>query len=584
MTDSNTYSTADSLRFISDRRRPRIAAVAATAFVGGTIEAIFLITITQVAFAITDDSLIFENSVLPAMSVGEALVASTFIIIVRLCVSAAASAQGAYISARSVAEVRSKLSAAYLAADWPTQQSQPAGSLQQLLGGYSSNAAGLVQGLIQSLVSGANLTAMLVLAVIVDPISALAVIVIGGCLAAILRPVRQAVRRRATHEARLGWAYASTSHEVSQIGLELNVFGIQNAALARIEGHIGELERAGRRVGLARNLLTPVYSSLAYLAIVAALFFTNSSGSADISAVGAGVLVMLRSLGYAQALQSSSTAVLSNAPAVSELQTVLDDLHRGRRHAGQERTDEIWPISVNRLDFAYSSDAPVLRDVSFQLAPREIVGLVGPSGSGKSTLVELLLGLRQPASGSITAAGSNLTQLNNDLWTRAVTFVPQRTHIIQGSIADNIRFLRDDVSEEQIRSAARQANIFDEVTAFPEGFDRMLGGGSSAQLSGGQAQRIAIARALVETPQLLILDEPTSALDAVSEVAVRKTLSGLRDQTSILIVAHRQSTLEICDRLLRLKNGQLEEFEAADLEHLTDLAPLTSEPASDSDG
>ncbi len=135
----------------------------------------------------------------------------------------------------------------------------------------------------------------------------------------------------------------------------------------------------------------------------------------------------------------------------------------------------------------------------------------------------MLLGLREPTSGLVLADGRDIRVLSRAEWARRVTFVPQDAHLIAGTIADNIRFLRDDVTQDEIERAARLANLHDDVTGFADGYDRQVGERGS-HLSGGQQQRLIIARALVEHPDVLILDEPTSALDVRSEHLIRQTL------------------------------------------------------------
>ena len=187
----------------------------------------------------------------------------------------------------------------------------------------------------------------------------------------------------------------------------------------------------------------------------------------------------------------------------------------------------------------------------------------GPPGSGKSTLVQLLLGLREPISGSVLSNGRDIRVLSRAEWARKVTFVPQDAHLIAGTISDNIRFLRDNVSQDEIEQAARLANLHDDVSAFPDGYDRQVGERGS-HLSGGQQQRLIIARALVEHPDVLILDEPTSSLDVRSEHLIRQTLDRLRDDMTIIIIAHRLSTLDSCDRLMVIHEGELKAFDTPD--------------------
>ena len=145
-------------------------------------------------------------------------------------------------------------------------------------------------------------------------------------------------------------------------------------------------------------------------------------------------------------------------------------------------------------------------------------------------------------------------------WARKVTFVPQQAHLVAGTVADNIRFFRDDVSDEQVAEAARLANLHDEVLAMVDGYDRQVGEQGS-HLSGGQQQRLIIARALVEDPDVLILDEPTSSLDVRSESLIRKTLDQLRERMTVIIIAHRLSTLDICDRIMVIQDGELKAFD-----------------------
>ena len=158
------------------------------------------------------------------------------------------------------------------------------------------------------------------------------------------------------------------------------------------------------------------------------------------------------------------------------------------------------------------------------------------------------------------ADGRDIRVLARTEWARKVTFVPQQAHLIAGTVADNIRFLRDDVSDDDIEHAARLANLHDDVTGFPDGYQREVGEQGS-HLSGGQQQRLIIARALVERPDVLILDEPTSSLDVRSESLIRATLDALRDHTTIIIIAHRLSTLDICDRLMVIQDGEMKAFD-----------------------
>jgi ABC-type multidrug transport system fused ATPase/permease subunit len=173
----------------------------------------------------------------------------------------------------------------------------------------------------------------------------------------------------------------------------------------------------------------------------------------------------------------------------------------------------------------------------------------------------VLLGLRDPDKGRVLAGGRDISTFDRAEWARKVTFVPQAAHLIAGTIGDNIRFLRDNVSQVDIERAARLAHLHEDVLGFQEGYERQVGK-HGGHLSGGQQQRLCIARALVEQPEVLILDEPTSALDVRSEHLIRNTLQALRDRMTVIVIAHRLSTLSICDRIMVIKDGELKEFDA----------------------
>jgi ABC-type multidrug transport system fused ATPase/permease subunit len=159
------------------------------------------------------------------------------------------------------------------------------------------------------------------------------------------------------------------------------------------------------------------------------------------------------------------------------------------------------------------------------------------------------------------ADGRDIRDLSKHDWARRITFVPQQSHLVAGTIADNIRFLRGGISDAEVERAARLAHLHEDVALFPDGYHRQVGERGS-HLSGGQQQRLCIARALVEKPDVLIMDEPTSSLDVRSEHFIRASLLELREQMTVIIVAHRLSTLDICDRIMVVQDGELKAFDA----------------------
>ncbi len=210
------------------------------------------------------------------------------------------------------------------------------------------------------------------------------------------------------------------------------------------------------------------------------------------------------------------------------------------------------------VSFRYPArpEAEVLRGVSLALRPGEVVALVGPSGSGKSTIAALLARMYDPTAGEVRLDGRPLAALDV-AWLRGqVGAVSQEPLLFARSIADNIRYARPEATEAEVQDAARSANAYDFVSAFPDGFATLVGE-RGVQLSGGQKQRIAIARAVLKDPRILVLDEATSALDAESEHLVKEALERLMRGRTTLVIAHRLSTVMGADRVLVLDRGRV---------------------------
>jgi subfamily B ATP-binding cassette protein MsbA len=217
-------------------------------------------------------------------------------------------------------------------------------------------------------------------------------------------------------------------------------------------------------------------------------------------------------------------------------------------------------VVFDDVTFAYHADTgnggPILSNVSFRIAPGEVVALVGPSGSGKTTIASLLSRFWDVGTGSISLDGHDVRSLTLASLRDAIGVVPQEPALFSGSVRDNIAYARPDASDEEVEEAARVANAHEFVVELPEGYATLVGE-RGVKLSGGQRQRIAIARAVLKDPSVLILDEATSALDNESERQVEIALERLLVGRSTLIIAHRLSTVQRADRLIVLDRGRI---------------------------
>ncbi len=216
-------------------------------------------------------------------------------------------------------------------------------------------------------------------------------------------------------------------------------------------------------------------------------------------------------------------------------------------------------VKFNDVHFSYSDrDIDVLKGVTLEAEPGEVVALVGPSGSGKSTLVSLLPRFYSPTSGTITIDGTDIATWDLETLRSIMASVPQETQLFSGTIADNLRVGKSDATDDELQSACIAAHADEFIRSFPAGYDTIIGE-RGVKLSGGQRQRVAIARALLNDPRILILDEATSSLDSESEVVVQEALEVLMKGRTTFVIAHRLSTIRNADKLVVLHHGRIQQ-------------------------
>ncbi len=215
-------------------------------------------------------------------------------------------------------------------------------------------------------------------------------------------------------------------------------------------------------------------------------------------------------------------------------------------------------VRAEHVSFAYDERQSVLTDLSFEAKPGEMVAIVGPTGAGKTTIINLLHRFYDPTAGRLTIDGHDLRQVRLEHLYRQMALVPQETVLFGGTIMDNIRYGREDATEEDILAASGAAHAHEFISALPASYQTVVGE-KGVNLSGGQRQRLAIARAILKNPRILLLDEATSSLDTESERLVQEALERLMAGRTTFVVAHRLTTIQRADRILVLNKGRLVE-------------------------
>ncbi len=308
--------------------------------------------------------------------------------------------------------------------------------------------------------------------------------------------------------------------------------------------------------------LTPTIELVAALGVTLVVWYGGRSVINGSMTAGALVAFLTYAVNISNPIKRLSRVIGNIQKAMAAAQRVFAVLDMKEEIADAADAVALPPVKgyvdFAHVSFAYNEEEQVLDDVSFQVAPGQVVALVGPSGAGKSTVASLLPRFYDVTAGSIRIDGLDLRQVTLNSLREQVGIVPQETILFNGSVHDNILYGRLDATEEEIVAAAKAANAHDFIMELPHGYQTMLGD-RGVNISGGQRQRIAIARAILKNPQILVLDEATSALDSESERVVQEALDRLMIGRTSFVIAHRLSTIKNADCILVLERGRLME-------------------------
>jgi ATP-binding cassette, subfamily B, bacterial len=538
----------------------RVALQSVESVIAGLLEAALLVLVVQGALALTEGldavplSLPVAGGV--TLSVGSALACAAVAGVVMLGIHLHVARFGASISATALHAARERVIDAYADASWEQKSKVGEGALQEAVSTLAFHASGLIMSIVNFVAATTGLAAVLVGAVVVDPLITLIVVVFGSLMFLALRPLAIVVRRRSRALVDDSTSFSERMSQWSTATMDLRSYGTERAEARHMTQASTGVSRALATVRALSRASGSLYRDVAILFMVAAVVALREAGdSVDFAAVGAVVLLVVRALSYAQAANAATQQINEAAPNLDVLIERISVLEASTETFGSAVVDRFERMTLKEVGYEYEPNRGV-QNLNLTIEAGEAVGVIGPSGGGKSTLVQLLLRLRRPTSGTIEVNGMPLIEVAPTSWHRLVALVPQEPKMLQDSVTGNIRFLREDISDEDIIEAAELAHIADEVRLLPAGFSTMLGP-RGAGLSGGQKQRITIARALAGKPQLLVLDEPTSALDLKSEEMLQQTVEGLKGKVTMVIVAHRLSTLVSCDRVVAMEGGRI---------------------------
>lgn len=398
--------------------------------------------------------------------------------------------------------------------------------------------------------------------VAIDPVTAVGgAAVFGGCYFLIAGLVRQRLRR-------LGLTFAKTNDQRIQ-AVQEGLGGIRDVILDRAQAAYqqrfalvdDQYRRAQARSEFLNGSPRIMIEAVGML-LLAGFALTYSSNKASLAALlpalGALALGVQRLMPLLQQVYRGWSAMVNAQASLDDVLSLIE--YEVPQPIEGDKVDFAQTITLEGVSFAYGAarSTPVLHDINLSIRRGERIGIVGPTGSGKSTLADLLMGLLFPTTGQFRVDGVEIHARNAAAWQHHIAHVPQTIFLTDASLMENIAFAvaPADIGRERVEAAARAAQIHNHIESLPDRY-RTRAGERGIKLSGGQRQRIGIARALYRRAEVLVLDEATSALDDATEERVMRGIDEAASDITVIVIAHRLSTLKGCDRILELERGRI---------------------------
>ena len=413
------------------------------------------------------------------------------------------------------------------------------------------------------LTDGLVAIAMFGLLIYVEPIGTLAVLLVFGISTLLFQRL---TRRRIDN-----WGYRVDYHETKilqhlQEGFggakDVKILGRENEFLSQHEKHLGESIRINRIYNVILTLprsFMEIITIVGLCLLVVSMVVRDRPLSDIVPILGLFAAAAFRVMpSINRLLMATQTLIFNRSIIASVYRDFL--LDSPEVNSAQRVEPFAKQLELKDVSFKYPTAAtPSLQDVSLVVKRGEAVGFVGPSGAGKSTLVDVILGLFAPTSGVVSVDGSDVHQ-NLRNWQNQIGYVPQAIYLTDDTLRRNVAFgLNDEnIDDDLVREAIHLAQLQEFVSTLPDGLETVVGE-RGVRLSGGQRQRIGIARALYHKPSVLVLDEATSSLDTPTEHGVMQAVQALQGSKTVIIVAHRLSTVEYCDRLYRIEDSRITE-------------------------
>jgi len=446
-----------------------------------------------------------------------------------------------------------------LKTDWSFLSRQKAGYLEQVLTTDVMNSSSLLANVNNTIVLVANLLIYLLLAVNISSFIAILTLVLGAVVFLFFKPLFH--RNRVLSE-QIEKMYKQMTHFVNQ-----NMYGMKTVKATAVENVVKEegdaqfekIRYLNLRMDTVRNISNSLIQPIGLIFIVAIFSFFYKLTSFNFASFAVIVYAINKVFSYTQVVQAQLHSITSLLPYVINIDRYRSEAkNQKEKDVGEQDFSFQTQLEFKNVSFAYIENVQTLSNISFTLKKGEMVGVIGPSGAGKTTVVDLLLRLLEPKSGSILLDGTTIIDIRLADWRTHIGYVSQDMFLINDTIENNIKFYNPYLTQEDMFFAAKQANIYDFIERQPKKFATIIGD-RGILISGGEKQRIILARTLARKPEIIVLDEATSALDNESEALIQQSIENLKGNTTVIIIAHRLSTIMAVDKLIALESGKITE-------------------------
>ena len=355
----------------------------------------------------------------------------------------------------------------------------------------------------------------------------------------------------------LGNEYQTTIYESLNSAKLIIGYGNQNKSIIALSEKYGSYLKAAVKYLIFQNLTPTLYEPVMIMTSFFAIYLGINYFNIELSLLIV-LLYVLRNIStICMQIVQKVNGITNRLPAIEQINNLSDEAKNYSQYKGTKKIESIkYGVKLKHVSFSYDNDKTVLNDINLFFPKNNIIALVGPSGGGKTTIVDILAGFYRVDSGEVEVDSVMLDNIDIESWRKKIGLVPQEPILFHSTIKENLLWSKSDASEIDMVNACSMANAIEFIDLLPKGLDTVVGE-KGVRLSGGQRQRISLARAIIKEPELLILDEATSALDSKSELLIQKAIENISKKMTVIIIAHRFSTIKNANYIYVVNSGKV---------------------------